>query len=184
MVAFTQAQSAGDIIVVAVGWYDTSYKVNKVTDSAGNSYKLAAGPETVGQDLSESLYYALNIAASPANKILVTFSGAAQSVDLRAAEYAGVTAFDKSSTNSNSSGTTGDTGSAATPGTPPELLVVVGITSDKYIAGSTGFTVRTALPNDNGNILEDEVTSSAGPYDATATLSTSAEWVLQLAAFH
>ena len=44
-----------------VGWNDTSAAVKSVTDSRGNTYALAVGP-TVGTALTQSIYYATNIA--------------------------------------------------------------------------------------------------------------------------
>ena len=61
-VAYTTAQTAGDLNVVVVGWNDTTATVQSVKDSAGNTYSLAIGP-TSGTALRQSIYYAPNILA-------------------------------------------------------------------------------------------------------------------------
>ncbi len=47
-VSFGAAQSAGSLNVVAVGWFNTTAHVLSVTDSRGNNYVLAAGPDDAG----------------------------------------------------------------------------------------------------------------------------------------
>ena len=88
-VAFTRAQTAGDLNVVIVGWNDSTATVQSVKDSAGNTYTLAAGPIT-GAALSESIYYAKNIVGSSSNTVTVTFNQAATKPDVRILEYSGV----------------------------------------------------------------------------------------------
>src|ERR1700735_3068212 len=61
-VPYTTAQTVGDLNVVIIGWNDSTAYVNSVTDSKGNSYQLAAGPTVTGT-ISQSIYYAKNIAA-------------------------------------------------------------------------------------------------------------------------
>ncbi len=60
-VAYGSAQTAGNLNIVVVGWNDTSAAVSSVTDSRGNTYTLAIGP-TTGTALTQSIYYAKNIA--------------------------------------------------------------------------------------------------------------------------
>ncbi len=61
VVAYPNAQTAGNSNIVVVGWNDTSAAVKSVTDSRGNSYALAVGP-TAGKALTQSIYYANKIA--------------------------------------------------------------------------------------------------------------------------
>ena len=65
-VPFTTAQIAGDLNVVVVGWNDSTSTVSSVTDQSGNVYTLAVGPTIVSGALSQSIYYAKNIAAAAA----------------------------------------------------------------------------------------------------------------------
>src|SRR5256885_17262180 len=43
-VAYTAAQTAGNLNVVVVGWNDSTAHVLTVTDARGNAYALAVGP--------------------------------------------------------------------------------------------------------------------------------------------
>jgi hypothetical protein len=40
------------------------------------------------------------------------------------------------------------------------------------------------LITDDGDMVEDMIGSSPGSYDAEASLTSSCEWVIQVAAFH
>src|SRR5580658_3173231 len=64
--AYVNAQAAGDLNVVAIGWNDTgSETVSSVTDTSGNVYFKAIGV-TQGTGLSQSIYYAKNIVKAAA----------------------------------------------------------------------------------------------------------------------
>ena len=92
-VAYTLAQTVGDLNVVVIGWGDTSSSVVQVTDSLNNVYAIAAQPvKDVPDQLTQVIYYAKNIkaAAAGANTVMVTFSAAATSPDVRIAEYSGL----------------------------------------------------------------------------------------------
>jgi hypothetical protein len=182
-VTFAAAQTAGNLNVVVVGWNDTTATLNTVTDKAGNTYQLAVGPSVLSGALSQAIYYAKNIAAAGANAntVTVTFSVAAVYPDVRILEYSGLDTsnpFDVgvgasgSSTNSNS-------GSVTTSATD---LVVGGNTVLTTTTGAgSGFTKRL-ITSPDGDIAEDRVTA-AGSYSATAPVSPSAGWVMQMAAF-
>ena len=90
-VTFTAAQTAGDLNVVVVGWNDSTATVSSVTDRKGNAYTRVVGPTTISGVLSQSIYYAKNIAAAAAgaNIVTVTFSTAADYPDIRILEYSG-----------------------------------------------------------------------------------------------
>ena len=65
-VKFNSAQTLGDLNVVVVGWNDTTAAVSSVADSSGNTYALAVGPNAISGTLSQSIYYAKNIASAGA----------------------------------------------------------------------------------------------------------------------
>ena len=73
LVAYPTAQTAGNLNIVVVGWNDTSAAVKSITDTRGNSYTLAVGP-TAGTALTQSIYYAKNIAGG-SNTVTVRWSG-------------------------------------------------------------------------------------------------------------
>src|ERR1700687_3984824 len=65
-VTFKTVQAAGDLNVIVVGWNDSTAVVNSVTDTHGNTYTRAVGPTILRGSLSQSIYYAKNIAANGA----------------------------------------------------------------------------------------------------------------------
>ena len=89
-VSYLQAQTAGDLNVVAIGLNNSTSTVTSVTDSAGNVYQLAA-PLTSRGALSQAIYYAKNIkGAAPNNVVTVQFSSPVPYPDVRVAEYSGL----------------------------------------------------------------------------------------------
>ena len=179
-VNYPTAQAAGDLNVVAVGWNDTTSTVSSVTDTRGNTYALAIGPNT-GTGLRQSIYYAKNIAAG-ANTVTVTFNQAASFPDIRVLEYSGldaVTPLDATAGAAGSSATASSGNKLTTK--PSELLFGAGMTSRHFTAAGTGFTSRIITTPD-GDIAEDQIVGSAGSYSATAPLA-SGNWVMQMATF-
>src|SRR5713101_993285 len=107
-VAFTAAQTAGDLNVVVVGWNDSTAKVSSVVDSKGNTYALAAAPVVQTGVATQAIYYAKNIvsAAAGANTVTVTFSVAANFADIRIAEYSGLDTLNPLDVSVGAQGTT------------------------------------------------------------------------------
>jgi chitodextrinase len=183
--AFTAAQTAGNLIVAIVGWNDTASTVSSVTDSKGNVYQLAIGPTTQGTSLSQSIYYAKNIAAAAAgaNTVSVTFNQAAAFVDLRVLEYSGVdrtapvdVAVGAAGTNATSS-----SGSVTTTNAT-DLLVAGNLVATGTTGAGANYTNRI-ITNPDGDIAEDRSVTAAGAQTATAPLSSAGGWVMQLVAF-
>src|SRR5262245_41061183 len=75
-VAFTGAQTAGSLNVVAIGWNDATSQVVGVTDARGNVYTPALLPTVQAGIQSHVMYYAANIVAAPSNSVTVTFNTA------------------------------------------------------------------------------------------------------------
>jgi len=182
-VPFTNAQTAGDFIAVGVSW-GSGVSISSITDTKGNAYTLAVGPTTFSGAAS-AIYYAKNIAAAAAgaNTVTVTFSAATGTPDLRVAEYSGVNTTSPLDVTAVSTGTsaTSDSGSATTTNANDLLIGINAVLSGTQSAG-TGYTSRQISLYD-GNILEDRIVSATGAYSATATLSSSAAWIMQMAAF-
>jgi DNA-binding protein YbaB len=181
-VTFAAAQVAGDLNVVIVGWSDATHLPSAVTDSKGNSYVLAVGP-TVNSagGVSQSIYYAKNIAASTAgsNVVTVTFNGATAFPDVRILEYSGVTTLDVTAGTSGSSATSNS--GAATTTSANELIVGANTVATVTTAAGSGFTSRMITVPD-ADIAEDKIVTTTGSNSATATLSSGA-WVMQMATF-
>jgi hypothetical protein len=184
-VPFTAAQAAGNLNVVVVGWNDTARQVQSVSDAAGNSYVLAVGPTVRAGSLTQSIYYAKNIVAPPAsaNSVTVTFNGAANFPDIRIAEYQGidpVNTVDVSAAAQGSS-TMSDSGAVMTTHANDVLVAANMVTSVTTGAG-TGYTQRVVTVPDT-DILMDQVVTAAGSYNATAPMSGTGSWIMQLVAF-
>jgi hypothetical protein len=173
---------AGDTNIVAIGWNDTTAAIQSVTDGAGNVYQPAVATYR-GNGLSQALYYASSIAAAAAgNQVSVTFDQPAAFVDLRVAEYVGLSPSGAFDTGASASGSGGSANSGAvTTSASGELLVAAGMTGAVFTAPGAGWTTRVSTAPD-GDILEDSVAASQGSYSATASLSTGT-WLLQMAAF-
>lgn len=172
-------QVAGHLNVVAVGWGDATSVINSVVDTRGNTYTLILGP-TRFSGLSQSLYYAKNIAAG-SNTITVTFNQSASFPDMRVTEYAGLdtTAPLDQWVGASGTGTLADSTTELTS-VPNELIFGSGTTGAAFTAAGSGFTSR--LVNAFGNIVEDKTVTSTGTYNATATTSSS-NWIMQMATF-
>jgi PQQ-like domain len=183
-VTFGAAQGAGDLVVVVVGWHDATAQVSSVTDTAKDVFQRAIGPTARGTQVSQSIYYAANVAAWAAgNVVTVKFNGAAQKPDIRILEYRNVDAahpVDVAIAGSGSS-TTASSGSATT--TRANDLLVAADTVYTHTSGpGSGFTSRI-LTSPDGDIAEDRVAATVGSYGATAPLSSTGAWVMQMVAF-
>jgi hypothetical protein len=184
-VTFTAVQSAGDLNVVVVGWNDSTAQVSAVTDSSGNTYRLILGPTVQSGIASQSIYYARNVAPANAgaNTVTVTFTGGAQFPDIRILEYAGadpINPVDVTAANSGNSAV-----SSSGPGTTTnatDLIVGANLVQTTTTGPSSGFTARL-LTTPDGDIAEEQMVTAAGAYSATAPLSSSGPWIMQLVAF-
>jgi hypothetical protein len=184
-VTFTGAQTAGDLNVVVVGWNDTTAAVSLVTDSNGNVYTLAVGPTQASGSLSQSIYYARGIfaAAANTNTVTVRFTVPAQYADVRILEYSGLNQINPVDVTSAAIGTnaTSDSG-AVTTTNADELIFGANIVATGTSGSGTGFTNRM-ITSPDGDIAEDRVVSTVGSYRATAPLTGSGPWIMQLVAF-
>jgi hypothetical protein len=177
-VAFPGAQTAGDLNIVVVGWNDTTATVQSVQDSAGNKYSLAIGP-TSGTALRQSIYYAANIVAGN-NTVTAQFNQAAAYPDVRILEYRGVTTLDVTAGASGNSATA-DSGPATTT-SANELIFGADMVWTATGAAGSGFTSRI-ITSPDGDIAEDKVVTTAGSNSATAPLTSSGPWVMQMVTF-
>jgi hypothetical protein len=179
-VAYANAQTAGNLNILAIGWKDLTANITNVTDSAGNTYQLAV-PTFRGGGLSQAIYYAANI-LSGANTVTVTFDQPAKYVDLRVTEYSGLSQDNPFDTGASASGTgaLADSGPVTTSQTN-ELLFAAGMTGASFTGPGTGW-VQEVITQPDADVVEDMVAASAGTNSATAPLASSG-WLMQVAAF-
>jgi hypothetical protein len=186
VVPYTAAQTAGNLNVVIVGWNDSSAKISSLTDSNGNAYQLGIGPTAVTGALSQSIYYAKNIAAAKAgaNAVTVTFGGSAANFpDIRILEYGGINAVSPldavvGTTNNSAASSSG----SLTTKNATDLLVGANTVQTLTAGAGSGFT-RRLLTNPDGDIAEDRITTSTGSYTGSAPLDGAGGWVMQMVAF-
>jgi len=181
-VTYTKAQVAGDLNVVVIGWNDATATIASVTDTAGNQYLRAGNPtiRTGNPAISQSIYYAKNIAsaAASANAVTVAFSVAAAFPDIRILEYAGLDLANPLDVFVGSTGNSSTTSSAAVTTTNANDLLVAGNTIETFTTGAgTGFTSRL-ITNPDSDIAEDRTTTTTGSYSATASLGGTGAWAL------
>jgi Galactose oxidase-like, Early set domain/IPT/TIG domain len=177
-VTFPQNQTAGDLNVVVVGWNDSTSTVKSVTDSAKNTYSPAIGV-TSGTNLRQSIYYASNIAGGT-NTVTVTFNQSASDPDIRILEYQGVKQVDVTAGASGNS-STANSGSATTTSSN-ELIFGADIVRTGNASPGSGFTARIITTPDS-DLAEDKVVTATGSNSATATLTSSGAWVMQMVTF-
>ena len=182
---FTSAQIAGDLNVVAVGWNNSTATVSTVADTIGNTYTLAVGPTVISGTASQSIYYAKNIAAAAAgaNSATVTFSAAAAYPDIRVLEYRGANPNNPVDVTAASSGSsTASSSGSATTTHAPDLIFGATLVQTQTTGPGSGFTSRI-LTTPDGDIAEDQMVTSIGSYSATAPVSPSGPWIMQMVAF-
>jgi chitodextrinase len=183
-VTYSSAQLVGDLNVVVVGWNDASTNVSSVTDTSGNTYTLAVGP-TRGTNLSQSIYYAKNIASAAANGNIVTvnFSAAAPFLDVRILEYSGLNPTSPLDVTAAAVGnsTTSSSGPATTT-SASELLVGANMVFTFTGGAGAGFTSRL-ITRPDGDIAEDRIVTATGSYQATAPVSRAGPWIMQMVGF-
>jgi hypothetical protein len=178
---FGQAQAAGNLNVVVVGWNNATSNVVSVTDNAGNAYQLAAPTTRSGGAISQAVYYAKNIVAGP-NTVTVTFNTSTPYVDVRIAEYTGLDRVNPLDVTASAAGSGSQPNSGGvTTGAARALIVGAGTTTGQFTGAGSGYTSRIITVPDS-DILEDRAVTSTGSYSATA-VHPSGTWVMQLVAF-
>lgn len=182
---FTGAQSAGDLNVVAVAWHDNTATVTSVTDNSGNTYTLAVGPTAVSGYGQQSIYYAKNIAPAQAgaNIVTVNFSTAATSADIRIVEYSGADANNPVDVTAASTGSSTNSSSGSVTTTNASDLLFGANNVKTITTGPGGSFTQRLLTSPDGDIAEDENVTSTGSYSATAPVSPSGTWIMQMVAF-
>lgn len=179
---FTQAQSAGNLNVVMVGWNESTGNITSVTDSAGNTYQVAAATVR-GTGLSQAIYYARNIqaAGAGANTVTVKFDKSVAYADVRILEYSGLDQTNPFDVSRSAAGSTAQANSgAATTNFARELIVGGGMTSGCFNGAGSGFTARIITEPDC-DVAEDRTVTTTGSYSAAAP--QSGNWVMQMATF-
>jgi glucose/arabinose dehydrogenase len=178
--AFSSANTAGNLIVAYVIWSNTNSV--SLSDSRGNAYASAVARTTWGTNSSWSaqVFYARNVAGG-SNTVTATFATAITSfAALYIHEYAGIDKANPLDVSKAAIGTSKAMSSGSvTTMNANDLLFGAGASKSAVTKGGAGYTVRSSA---YGNLTEDRNVTSTGSYAATATQNSNA-WVMQLVAF-
>jgi len=113
----------------------------------------------------------------------VQFAGAAAFPDIRILEYSGADLANPVDVTAAASGNSASTSSgAATTTNATDLLFGANIVLTHTTAPGSGFTQRV-LTTPDGDIAEDRMVTATGSYSATAPISPSGRWIMQMVLF-
>ncbi|HSX29490.1 MAG TPA: LamG-like jellyroll fold domain-containing protein [Candidatus Saccharimonadales bacterium] len=176
--AFQNANTTGDLLVVHLLWSNTSAVT--LADSRGNAYIAATARTTWSTSWSAQTFYAKNVAAG-ANTVTATFATSISSFAImQLHEYSGI---DKTNPLAGSSagvgsGTTMNSGTVTTASTN-SLLFAGGGSLGNMGTIPSGWTQRQ---NSSGNKSMDRTVTAAGNYSVSSPHSGGA-WTFQLSVF-
>ena len=189
-VPYTQAQTARDTNIVAIGWRSDQGMIDSVTDEAGNRYVPAAPVERLEGKLSQAIYYATDIANFRAdNTVQVTFSGDIIGVDVRIAEYSGLDGKDPVDIKSANSGSNNSATASVTATAANTVVFAAGISVSNFGTATPNefITRKITQPMMGGGsgtgIVADRIVNAASSYTVTAPVTDAGAWIMQLVAF-
>jgi hypothetical protein len=177
-VKFNSAQTQGNLNIVVVGWADTTTTIDSVMDDLGNQYSVAAAL-TRGTGLTQAVYYAKDILGGT-NSVHVAFSKSASFPDVRILEYSGADATSPLDQVASASGNSATANSGSVTTTVAKELI---FGANTVWTGNQGpgasFTTRI-ITSPNSDLAEDRSVVTTGSYSASATLTSSGPWVMQM----
>ena len=174
---FSKSVTTGDLIVVGFWWnYPPGSSIVSVADSVGNSYKQALVTPP-GNDDNAWVYFATQVSGGIPLSITVTVSqSTADQFSMAVLEYSGVSTPDETSTNSGSMASNNTVASSGGAVTREANELIIGVCLSNELNGTmagSGFTSRFAS---NYFMVEDEIVSSTGTYDADFLLPTGCQF--------
>jgi hypothetical protein len=163
------------VLVVAIHWGDTTSSVTTVQDAFGNGFSSIGSMKRYNAAQSQIMWFKKVTTGTTIN---VYFDQPAPRLDLKWAAYRDIDQTSPILGNIGSSGTsvTADSGNLALA----QSALVVGASGSRApnaVAGP-GFTQRHSS---SGGVLED-LEAAPGTVNATATLSSANEWIIQMVA--
>ena len=177
--SFTNANTAGNLIVVYVVWSNAG--TVSVSDTRGNTYAPAqAATRWNSNQWSAQVFYAKDIAGG-ANTVRATFGTTINAWGIvYAHEYSGLDRTNPLDVSRSAIGTAAamSTGNATTTNAN-DLIFGAGASTNSIVASGAGLTARSTAYD---NRTMDRTVTTAGNYAVTATQNGNA-WVMQLVAF-
>ncbi len=151
----------------------------QVSDTRGDTYKAATARQTWGSNWSAQVFYAAGIVGG-SNTVKATFGTAITSFAIMYLhEYSGLAAALPVDVSASAAGTSASMTSGAVTTTQANDFLFAAGASDNTVAQGTGYTPRL---NNFGNLTEDRIVTTTGPYAGTASQNGST-WAMQLVAF-
>jgi len=177
-VSFTSNPASGDLIMVAVE-YTGTLAATPVTDTLGNTFTHTGTAMTSHGSKKTTVYYAKNITGGGADAVTVSFTAATAVSEVYITEYSGINTTSPIDVTANATGSSSGTASASGTTTVPGDIIYAFcfVDSSKGCTAGSGFTPRSTA---NSNLVEDETSTLAGSYTATATAGSS--WTMQMVA--
>lgn len=175
--AFNEPQHAGDLNLVVVAWTGTA-TYQGVSDTTQNSY-TQLGPIISHGTRSQLVTIASNIAAG-ANAVTVTFSDTATAPELRILEYRDISTQQPIDSYGLATGSAAELDFSVTTSHAHDVLVGFDVLDATTITPDPQYVQREIVA---GDLVEDREVTTVGTYDATATQTGTADWVMQLIAF-
>jgi hypothetical protein len=172
------APQVGKMVICWLYLYDTSgVTFNTPTDGV-NTFMAANAPITqVGNGIIQA-YNAFSIGNGTAPTITATLSSSSSHHGgISCGEYVSFNGLDTTVFATGTS--TSPNSTNLTTATPSEQLVAMVLPFTATASPGAGYTQRT----DPNILFEDQVAGAAGAYNATASLSASDPWIIQLMAF-
>lgn len=177
-VTFNTPTVAGNTLVVYVIWNNTGNIV--LTDSQGNTFASVSAPVNWNNGNSAQIFYAAAITGGPDTVTAAFRTPVTKFGVVYAHEYAGISAINPVDVTALASGSSAsmNSGSASTT-SPNDLIFGAGVSDNSVTVVGSGFTARDLA---YGNVTEDLVAGTIGPYAATATHNGNT-WGMQVVAF-
>jgi chitodextrinase len=169
---------AGNTIVVYVIWNNADSVA--LTDSRGNTFVNVGAPVTWGTGYSAQIFYAANILGG-ADTVTAAFQTPVTAFGVvYVHEYTGIRVINPVDITTSASGSSASLNSGtATTTSANDLIFGAGVSDNAVTAAGSGFISRDVA---YGNITEDRIAASIGPYAATAT-HDGKMWGMQMVAF-
>ena len=175
--AFTSANSAGDLLVLGVENNAFTVGPLSASDTQGNTWHSACGPAVSSENQAVQLFYVVNSRAG-SNTVSVTGTGG-NYTNMVVAEYSGVaTSSPLESPCGSGTGSSATASTGAFSVTTGDLTIAMGVMGAGGTTAGSGFTSRGT---DTFSMLEDQVAASG---TANATVGgTSHPWAIVAAGF-
>ena len=185
-VAFPSGNAAGNLIIAFVRMSTSSQTVT-ITDRTGNVYTDAVAQAQTTDGHQVHVFFAKNVAGGP-NTVTATFSASNNHPWLAIYEYRGLSATSPLDRTARAQGTSTMASSGATAATaaPNELLFAATGMPASYTGTATagaGYAMQRQDTSTSRAATATGVTSSAGSYSGTFSLSASTNWSAVFATF-